>query len=130
METLWIDAEGRAVERSPDWLLAVAGLAQTAEAIDRDHPDWQFWHDEQLDHDRLTADEPTTLKGRAAKSPPKIVLAVDREEAAEALSMSVDHFERYVKPDLQVVTGVGRKLLFPVAALETWMTDHSAKALR
>ena len=47
-------------------------------------------------------------------------LAFNQQEAAEALGISVDHFERHVKADLPVVYA-GSLRLYPRAALERWL---------
>lgn len=46
-------------------------------------------------------------------------------EAAEALSISRDSFERHVMPALRLVR-VGRRLLVPVAEIEHWVELNSA----
>lgn len=57
-------------------------------------------------------------------SPPR--LALTRAEAAEALAMSVDSFERHVQPHLSLVRR-GRLRLVAVAELERWL-DENAEA--
>jgi hypothetical protein len=51
-------------------------------------------------------------------------LAFNQQEAAEALGISVDHFERHVKADLAVVYS-GSLRLYPRAALERWLVDNT-----
>lgn len=51
-------------------------------------------------------------------------LALQRSEAAAALGMSVEHFDKRVKPDLAVVYS-GRLRLYPVAALQEWLDRES-----
>lgn len=46
-------------------------------------------------------------------------LALSREEAAIALGMSLNSFERHVAHELPVIRR-GRLRLYPVAALERW----------
>ncbi len=46
-------------------------------------------------------------------------LALQKPEAAEALSTSVDSFERYVQDEVRVIRR-GRLRLYPVAELERW----------
>ncbi|MEX1140986.1 MAG: hypothetical protein WD399_08070 [Thermoleophilaceae bacterium] len=53
-------------------------------------------------------------------------LALRREAAAAALSVSPDHFDRYIRPHLPVVH-TGRVRLYPVVALERWLTDHAER---
>ena len=55
-------------------------------------------------------------------SVPKIALS--REEAAEALSVSLATFERAIQPELSVVR-VGSRRLIPTAELERWVEQHS-----
>jgi len=47
-------------------------------------------------------------------------LAVDAREAADALGMSLRHFERYVQPQIRVVYS-GRLRLVPVSELQRWL---------
>ena len=55
-------------------------------------------------------------------------LALTRSEAAAAIAMSVDSFERYVQPELKVVR-VGRMRLIQVRELERWLEKHAAHLL-
>jgi hypothetical protein len=55
-------------------------------------------------------------------------LALSRTEAALALGMSVDHFDRHVMPDLRVVR-CGRLVLVPVRELTLWLDEHGAYPL-
>jgi hypothetical protein len=55
-------------------------------------------------------------------------LALTKPEAAAALSMSVDSFERYVQRDLKVVRR-GRIVLVPVSELERWVAENAARTL-
>jgi hypothetical protein len=55
-------------------------------------------------------------------------LALTKPEAAAALSMSVDSFERYVQPDLKLVRR-GRIVLVPVRELEAWIAANAARTL-
>jgi hypothetical protein len=52
-------------------------------------------------------------------------VALTREEAAAALGMSLDSFERYVQPDLRLIRR-GRLRLVALAELERW-TDSAAE---
>lgn len=47
-------------------------------------------------------------------------LALNQEEAAAALGMSVDCFVEHVKPELPVVHA-GRRRIYNVAALQAWL---------
>ena len=51
-------------------------------------------------------------------------LAVNRADAAEALGMSLDSFERHVQPEIRLVRR-GRMRLVPVAELERWLADNA-----
>ena len=53
-------------------------------------------------------------------------IAVSKTEAAAALSMSVDSFERYVQSDVRCVRR-GRLRLFPVAELERWADANAER---
>lgn len=55
-------------------------------------------------------------------------IALTKAEAAAALSMSVDSFERYVQADLRVIRR-GRLRLFPVAELERWANENAERTL-
>jgi excisionase family DNA binding protein len=55
-------------------------------------------------------------------------LALTRAEAAEAIGMSVDSFERYVQPELKIVR-VGRMRLIQVRELERWLEKNAAHLL-
>lgn len=56
-------------------------------------------------------------------------LALTREEAAAALAMSLDSFERHVQPTLRLVR-LGRMRLVPVSELGRWLDKHAGRALR
>ena len=56
-------------------------------------------------------------------------LAFNQEEAAEALGISVDHFERHVKADLPVVYS-GSRRLYPRTALEHWLERQAIRGGR
>lgn len=64
----------------------------------------------------------------AAPSKARTTLALSIEEAAAALSISRDSFERYIMPQLRVVR-VGRRLLIPVRELEQWLEHEAAEPL-
>ena len=53
-------------------------------------------------------------------------IALSKPEAAAALGMSTDSFERYVQSDLRVIRR-GRLRLFPVAELERWANDNAER---
>lgn len=54
-------------------------------------------------------------------------VAVTREDAARALGMSVDSFERYAQPDLKIIRR-GRLRLVPVSELQKW-AERNAEAV-
>jgi excisionase family DNA binding protein len=62
----------------------------------------------------------------ASRLVPRVTLT--RAEAAQALGMSVDHFERHVQPDLRVVRS-GRLVLVPLRELERWVDEAAHRVL-
>jgi hypothetical protein len=56
-------------------------------------------------------------------------LAFNQQDAAEALGISVDHFERHVKPNLSVVYS-GSLRLYPRSALEQWLSQEAIRGGR
>lgn len=65
------------------------------------------------------------LLARATAAPR---IALTKAEAAAALGMSVDSFERYVGPEVRCVRR-GRMRLFPVAEIERWASENAARTL-
>jgi excisionase family DNA binding protein len=55
-------------------------------------------------------------------------LALSPEEAAAALGVSRDFFDKHVLPELRVVRR-GRKVLVPIAELERWLAENAARTL-
>ena len=55
-------------------------------------------------------------------------LALTRAEAADALGISVDHFERHIQPDLRLIRS-GRLVLVPLADLEKWIAENAITTL-
>jgi len=55
-------------------------------------------------------------------------LALSREEAAAALGMSLDSFERHVQPTIRLVR-LGRMRLVPVGELQRWLDENAARAV-
>lgn len=47
-------------------------------------------------------------------------LALNQEEAAEALGISVPTFVEHVRPHVARVD-IGRRMLFPVSSLQNWL---------
>ncbi len=56
-------------------------------------------------------------------------IALSKPEAAAALSMSVDSFERYVQAEVRCVRR-GRLRLFPVTELERWASDNAERIFK
>lgn len=54
-------------------------------------------------------------------------LALSREEAAAALGMSLNSFERHVQPTIRLVR-LGRMRLVPVGELERWLSENASRA--
>jgi hypothetical protein len=55
-------------------------------------------------------------------------LALTREEAAAAIGMSLDSFERHVQPTLRLVR-LGRMRLVPIRELDRWLEDNAERTL-
>jgi hypothetical protein len=55
-------------------------------------------------------------------------LALSREEAAAALGMSLDSFERHVQPTLRLVR-LGRMRLVPIREINRWLDEHAGRTL-
>jgi excisionase family DNA binding protein len=55
-------------------------------------------------------------------------LALSRSEAAEALGISLDSFERYVQGELRLIRR-GRLRLVPVSELTKWLDSNAARTL-
>jgi hypothetical protein len=64
----------------------------------------------------------------AAELAPIPRLALTREEAAAALGMSLDSFERHVQPTVRLLR-LGRMRLVPVAELQRWLDENAARTL-
>ena len=63
------------------------------------------------------------------KTPPRPVqpvprVTLTRKEAAAALGISLNHFERRVQPELKVVLS-GQLVSIPVSELERWVQRHA-----
>ncbi len=56
-------------------------------------------------------------------------LALTREEAAAAIGMSLDSFERHVQPTLRLIR-LGRMRLVPVTELSRWLDDNAERTLK
>ena len=55
-------------------------------------------------------------------------LALTREDAATAIDMSLDSFERHVQPSIRMVR-LGRMRLVPVRELERWLEENAERTL-
>lgn len=56
-------------------------------------------------------------------------VALTREDAAAALGMSLDSFEKYVQPSIRLLRLSPRLLLVPVVELDRWAVEHAERAL-
>jgi hypothetical protein len=81
-------------------------------------------------HAALT--QPTVTSPRAGHKDSRGVtpsrLALSRDEAAAAIGVSLDSFERYVQPELRLVY-LGRRRLVPVKELERFLERNAARML-
>jgi hypothetical protein len=61
-------------------------------------------------------------------APPRSLprLALTKSEAAEALGMSISHFERHVQPHVACVYS-GSLRLFPMGALGRWLEEQARR---
>jgi hypothetical protein len=66
-------------------------------------------------------------RARPMKPVPRFTLT--RREAAAALGISLNHFERRVQPELKVVLS-GQLVLIPVAELERWVQRNAHPLLQ
>lgn len=55
-------------------------------------------------------------------------IALTKPQAAAALGVSVDSFERHIQPDLRVIRR-GRLRLFAVAEIERWADEQGERTL-
>lgn len=65
----------------------------------------------------------TSADGRAWQAPAHR-LAVTRAEAARALGVSINSFERHVQPELRIVRR-GKLRLIPVREIERWLEENA-----
>jgi hypothetical protein len=54
--------------------------------------------------------------------------ALRRKSAAAALDVSVEYFDKYVRPEIPVIRR-GRIELYPLAGLDRWLDDNADGAL-
>lgn len=59
---------------------------------------------------------------------PHFALALSREQAAAALNISVNHFDRHVRPHVREVKS-GKLVRYPVAELERYMNERAVRGL-
>jgi hypothetical protein len=82
---------------------------------------------------REPLDEPRADRGRGrvvrAGIAPIPRIALTREEAAAALGMSLDSFERHVQPELRMIRR-GKLRLVPVTELQRWADSAAERTLR
>ncbi len=55
-------------------------------------------------------------------------IALTRIEAAAALGIGIDSFERHCQPELKLIRR-GRLVLVPVSELERWATEQAERTL-
>jgi excisionase family DNA binding protein len=55
-------------------------------------------------------------------------LTLSPVEAATALGMSRDHFDRHVRDELRLIRS-GRLVLVPVTELERWVEENAARTV-
>ena len=67
---------------------------------------------------------PGASTGVRAPGPARPQLALSKPDAAAALDISINSFERHVQPELRVVRR-GKLRLFPVEELERWLRENS-----
>ena len=67
-------------------------------------------------------------EGGVSDTAPIPRLALSREEAAAAIGMSLDSFERHVQPTLRLCR-LGRLRLVPVRELERWLEENAETTL-
>ena len=58
----------------------------------------------------------------------KPVVALPRVEAAEAVGMSLDSFERYVQPEVRLIRR-GSLRVVPLSELERWVEENAEQSL-
>ena len=64
--------------------------------------------------------------GEEKRNVPRLALSIG--EAAEALSVSPDFFDRHIRHELRVIRR-GRKVLVAVRELERWLEQNAALTL-
>jgi hypothetical protein len=69
-------------------------------------------------HDRTRPQDDARARGSSIEQ-----LALRKHEAAAALGVSDETFDRYVRPSLPVVR-LGSVRVYPIDALERWLFEH------
>lgn len=70
----------------------------------------------------------STTSGQSSGTVPRLMLRVPTQ-AAEALGVSDETFDRWVRPHVRLVQ-LGRYLYVRVAELDRWAEQNSARSLR
>jgi hypothetical protein len=71
----------------------------------------------------MATSRPPTPSRASREGQTQTRLLMRRSAAADALRMSLDHFERYIQPHLRLVR-VGALRLVPVKELERWVEEN------
>jgi len=69
----------------------------------------------------------TSKDGPATSAVPRVALT--REEAAAAIGMSLDSFERHVQPELRLIRR-GKIRLVPITELQRWADGAAERTVR
>ena len=75
---------------------------------------------------RVRSSPPGAVTRGRAPAPARPQLALSKPDAAAALDISINSFERHVQPELRVVRR-GKLRLFPVEELERWLRENSER---
>lgn len=70
----------------------------------------------------MSAQEHNVPMRRFQRTAPR--LALTKTEAAEALGMSINSFERHVQPELRLVRR-GKLRVIPVSEIERWLDENA-----
>jgi hypothetical protein len=76
-------------------------------------------------------DHTARLSGSSDSSERRVLVrrfAMTRAEAARALGMSINSFERHVQPELRIVRR-GKLRLIPVREIERWLEENAELVL-
>lgn len=74
----------------------------------------------------MATDIPTPPSRRFRRNAPR--LALTKAEAADALGMSINSFERHVQPELRLVRR-GKLRVIPISEIERWLDSNAAMTL-